>query len=168
MQSKSFKHESKLCAGSPCGGVCCFFLSSNSSSISGSSESELKILLIRNLIHDYNESKDQCNVNPWKDCDTEVVSVPEKVCKCELSCHLKKNKKRNKNSFSQQEKVSLQQNSCIPWINESHFASSTSRLTYDEKRLRRVNCERQTDRGVFVSRTEHMAGGGLLGRWSRR
>jgi hypothetical protein len=66
----------------------------------------------------------------------------------------------------------LQQNSCIPWINGSCFASSTSRLTYDEKRLRRVNCEsqtdRQTDRGIFVSRTEHMAGSVLLGRWSRR
>jgi urease accessory protein UreE len=64
----------------------------------------------------------------------------------------------------------LQQNFCIPWINRSCFASSTSRLTYDEKRLRRVNCESQTDRqtGIFVSRTEHMAGGGLLGRWSRR
>ncbi len=148
--------------------VSCFFLSSNSCCIPGSNESKLKILMNKNLIHDHNESKDQCNVNPWKDCDAEDVSVPDNVCKCELSCHLKKNKMRNKNSFSRQEKVSLQQNSCIPWINKSHFASSTSRLTYDEKRLRRVNCERQTDRGVFVSRTEHMAGGGLLGRWSRR
>ncbi len=126
------------------GGVCCFFLSSNSSCNPGSSK--LKILINRNLIHDHNESKDQYNVNPWKDCDAKVVSVPDNVCKCELSCHLKKKKTRNKNSFSRQEKVSLQQNSCIPWINKSHFASSTSRLTYDEKRLRRVNCERQTDR----------------------
>ncbi len=152
------------------GGVCCFFLSSNRSCIPGSTKSELKILININLIHDHNESKDQCNVNPCIDCDTKVVSVPENFCKCVLSCHLKKNKQRNKNSFSRQEKVSLQQNSCIPWINGSCFASSTSRLTYDEKRLRRVNCESQTDRqtGIFVSRTEHMAGGGLLGRWSRR
>jgi hypothetical protein len=114
------------------------------------------------------EQRSKWNVNPWKDCDGEVVCVLDNVSKCELSCHLKKNKMRNKNSFSRQEKVSLQQNSCIPWINKLHFASSTSRLTYGEKRLRRVNCERQTDRGVFVSRTEHMAGGGLLGRWSRR
>lgn len=59
------------------GGVCCFFLSSNSSCIPGSSESELKLLMNRNLIHDHNESKDQNG-----------MSTPGKIVTVKLSVSL--------------------------------------------------------------------------------